>query len=366
MTKRSQVGNLTNLGAAKGRDRYRWRLRYRGHSAQFVGTQAEAKRELRSWAVEIDAGKIKRSTTTVLDLLNEYLDGLDGATTAHTMRRNARLHLAPLHDIPATKLTPRQIDNLYRDLLATLAPITIGRVHAVLNAALQRAWRLGAIAENPAAKAAPPPIKQRRRPDIDTTTVLGLLNVPGDPLLEAFARVAAATGCRAGELCGLQWSAVDLDAGRATIRQSVAYLGSAGVIVKGTKTGRDRVVTLDAVAQTTLRSWRRRQVETALARGVPLGPWVFTPDESASAPWVPQRVSSRWGRHCRRQGATVRLHDLRHWFASASLRSGMDPMLTARQLGHSSPAMTLSVYSHVVDRAPTVSTLADAMAAAKG
>lgn len=48
----------------------------------------------------------------------------------------------------------------------------------------------------------------------------------------------------------------------------------------------------------------------------------------------------------------VRLHDLRHWFASASIAGGADINMVARQLGHSTPGTTLKVYSHVVQDRP--------------
>jgi integrase len=358
-------GNLTDLGTLPGRNRRRWRLRYGGISRNVEGTKAEAKRELAALVADVDAGRVIRSTVIVRDVLDDHIAARGGSpTTDLSDRRVIDRHLAPLLDVPAAQLTPKQIDDLYRSL--PLAPTTVRRVHSILSAALQSAWKLGVIVENPARRVTPPRIPPRRPPQVDTTVVLELLSIPDDPLLEAFALVAAATGCRAGELCGLQWKRVDMDAGTALIRQAIAYLGAGKpLLIKGTKTGVERTVALDDVAVAALRAWRVRQASTALARGVPLGPWVFTPDESAQTPWSPAVASMRWSRHCQRRGhAGVGLHKLRHWFASASLEGGMSPQLVARQLGHSTPAITLRVYAHVVEQRPAVSTLSDAKAQA--
>jgi integrase len=355
-------GNLTDLGPIAGRNRHRWRLRYGGISRNVEGTRAEAKKALTALVADVDAGRVMRSTVTVRRVIEDHITARGGSpTTDQNDRRVMRLHLAPLLDTPAAQLTPKQIDDLYRAL--PLAPQTVRRVHSILSAALQTAWKLGVIPSNPARRVTPPKVPPRTPPQVDTDVVLELLSIPDDPLLETFALVAAATGCRAGELCGLRWECVDLDAGTALIRQAIAYLGAyGGLLVKGTKTGVERTVSLDVVAVAALRAWRVRQASTALARGVPLGPWVFTPDESAETPWSPPVASMRWSRHCQRRGhAGIGLHKLRHWFASASLESGMSPQLVARQLGHSTPAITLRVYAHVVAARPAVSTLADAI-----
>ena len=43
----------------------------------------------------------------------------------------------------------------------------------------------------------------------------------------------------------------------------------------------------------------------------------------------------------------IRIHDLRHTFASLSLRAGIRVEVLSRQLGHASPMMTLNVYRHI-------------------
>lgn len=47
---------------------------------------------------------------------------------------------------------------------------------------------------------------------------------------------------------------------------------------------------------------------------------------------------------------TIRFHDLRHTHATLLLKAGVPVHVVAQRLGHSPPALTLSIYSHVLPR----------------
>jgi integrase len=58
----------------------------------------------------------------------------------------------------------------------------------------------------------------------------------------------------------------------------------------------------------------------------------------------------------------VKFHALRHTHASALIAAGLDVVTVSKQLGHSSPKVTLDTYSHLFERTSTAA--ADAIAAA--
>jgi integrase len=63
----------------------------------------------------------------------------------------------------------------------------------------------------------------------------------------------------------------------------------------------------------------------------------------------PDSVTDWFQRYAREAGLPViRLHDVRHSYASAALASGVNPKVVSERLGHSSVAFTLRVYSHVL------------------
>jgi integrase len=120
--------------------------------------------------------------------------------------------------------------------------------------------------------------------------------------LAVFCRLAALTGARRGQLCGLRWSDVDLDA--ATIRwtRSLAKMPG-GTIDKETKTGAHWPVSLDQATVELLRAHRRRCLETAWPPAPPC-PRMLT------SSLVTRSASSR-GTRMARHSASHRLHHMR-------------------------------------------------------
>ena len=61
-----------------------------------------------------------------------------------------------------------------------------------------------------------------------------------------------------------------------------------------------------------------------------------------------------WSRAVKRAGLPdVTFHSLRHSHASALIRAGLDVVRVSRQLGHSKPTITLSIYAHEFEEADT-------------
>ena len=70
-------------------------------------------------------------------------------------------------------------------------------------------------------------------------------------------------------------------------------------------------------------------------------------------PLHPETVSAQFARHAAAAGLErIRLHDLRHSYASAALAAGVHVNVVSEQLGHSSVALTLDTYSHVIPALP--------------
>ena len=167
--------------------------------------------------------------------------------------------------------------------------------------------------------------------------------------------LAAFTGMRRGEVCGLRWADVDLDAGVVTVRQtrtsSADLVVGTGthVVVGEPKTGHGRRVDLDPATVTVLKGWRRQQAEDRLALG---GSWpdhglVFT--DAGGQPPHPDTVSGSFDRVV--AGAPVpriTLHGLRHTHATILLAAGTPVKVVSERLGHRDVTTTLNYYGHVI------------------
>jgi integrase len=158
----------------------------------------------------------------------------------------------------------------------------------------------------------------------------------------------ALTGCRRGEALGLRWADVDLQAATASIRQTLIVVNHKPLF--GTpKTGAGtRVIDLDKATVTSLRSLRKRQLEERLAMGDgwPDHNLVFTHADGRLL--HPERFSREFTRRIKRYDLPViRLHDLRHTWATLALKAGIHPKVVQERLGHASINVTLDTYSHV-------------------
>jgi integrase len=156
------------------------------------------------------------------------------------------------------------------------------------------------------------------------------------------------TGCRRGEAVGLTWAALDLENRRCSIRQTITAIDHHLHTAGGTKTDSSRNIGLDARTVAALRTWRTRQAEERLL----LGPGYEDHDlvfcHPDGRPYHPERFSREFDRMVAYQGAPrIRLHDLRHTWATLALQAGVPLKVVSVRLGHATTAVTADVYSHV-------------------
>jgi integrase len=204
-----------------------------------------------------------------------------------------------------------------------LAAKTVRNVHGELHAALRDAARWGHVARNVAASADLPKGTAPEMRVWSPAQLRAFLYHARQDRLYAAWLLSATTGTRRGEVAGLRWPDVDLEAGRVSPRRPrVAVNYEVHVSEPKTAKGR-RSLALDPATVTALRQHRARQAEERLA----VGPrWhdsslVFTwPD---GRPIHPQRLSTWFEQVARAAGLPrIRLHDVRHSYATAALAAG--------------------------------------------
>lgn len=125
-------------------------------------------------------------------------------------------------------LQPGHFDALYACLLAQpLSPRTVWYVHTVIRKALSDAGREGLVIRNVADPADPPSAKSTKAPEIEFWTPAELAAFLGamaaDELLPLW-RLTGMTGMRRGEVCGLLWGDVDLEAAQLRVRRQLGVI----------------------------------------------------------------------------------------------------------------------------------------------
>jgi integrase len=322
-------------------------------------------REAEAAAAELNVSKrqgayVAPSKVTVSEyLLERWLPAIESTirpSTYSSYRAECELHIIPalghvrLHDVG-----PEHLNRLYGDLLRTgrrrngqggLSPRSVQYCHVVMGRALRDAvkWRL--VVRN-VAKDADPPKPGRNTAKFWTAAELrAFVEHDPDDRLQPLWTLAATTGARRGELLGLAWSNVDLETGRMTItRTHVVVDGEPRVSEPKTRTSR-RTLTLDPATVAVLCHHRARQLRERLELGVRDVELVFTGADGK--PLDPRFVSRAFKQRARYAGLpALSFHGLRHSFAAAAISAGESYKVVQERLGHSSPTVTLGIYSHV-------------------
>ena len=139
-------------------------------------------------------------------------------------------------------------------------------------------------------------------------------------------RLAALLGTRRGELCGLRWRDIDLDA--ATLRVRTGIVDVAGTMIeKDTKTHASRPISIDAGTVGLLRSYRQKVLDRATLCGMTLAPDAFVLPEwpDGSKPYRPDKATVTFRSLRAKVGlGEARLHDLRHFVATQMVGAGHD------------------------------------------
>ena len=157
-------------------------------------------------------------------------------------------------------------------------------------------------------------------------------------------------GLRRGEICALRWRNIDLDGAQLSVVLSTEQT-KAGCREKELKNSRCRTVALSNYAIQELRAHKAWQAEELLRVGVRQTKDQHVVAREDGQPLQPRSVSHAWRRLrvTRLVGLKLlRLHDTRHCHASHLLAKNIHPKVVQERLGHSSVAVTMDIYSHVM------------------
>jgi integrase len=193
-----------------------------------------------------------------------------------------------------------------------------------------------------------PTSDQRERRVLTRDELERLLAAADAHSLPVFA-FAAGTGCRLGEVLGLKWRAIDLDAGTATISHQVDRHG--GHVELKTKRSR-RTIELPTELVAMLRGLKMA------APAEHSGPDAYVFATRNGTPYQHRNISGRaLSRAVKRAGLDhdpehlPTMHSFRHSFASAWIASGGDVVELSAHLGHRDPSITMTTYSHEFEKA---------------
>ena len=342
-----------------------WRASGRRRRCFYGATRAEVQELLTAALCDQQQGllvAVERQTVGefLINWLRDCVKSTVRPLTLEQYAQHVRLYLLPqLGRIRLTKLSPQQVQAFVNTKLNDgLSPRTVQLSLMILSRALGQAVKWDLLGRNVATLVDAPRVE---RPELRPPTreqVRKLLDATKGQRLEAIYTVGLALGMRRGELLGLRWSDVDMEARTITVRRALQRSGGLETTGEASKLrfvepktarGRRTIVMPDCVVAA-LRTHRARQAQERLVAGAE---WqdidlIFATRKGTAM--EPRSLDTAFKRMLHKAGLpkTIRLHDGRHFAATLLLEQGAHPRTVMEILGHSDISLTLNTYSHVV------------------
>ncbi len=233
-----------------------------------------------------------------------------------------------------------------------LSAKSVRNVHVVLQRALKDAVLWGYLHTNPAEHAVVPRDRarrgRRRRGEAWTLEQLGRwLRVALQDRYDGMWLLAATTGMRRSELAGVQRSMLDLDGGWLTIEDTRVVVAGQARDSDGKSEAGNRDISLDAFTVDRLRQYVARidAERDAFGDDYPDHDYLMVGPEGR--PLHPDTITARFNRLVDRAGVQrIRLHDVRHTYATMALDADQNVKTLSERIGHADTSVTYQIYTH--------------------
>lgn len=269
----------------------------------------------------------------------------------------ARRHIKPtLGRVKLKSLTPIHVRGLYREKLNSgLSSRTVNYIHVTLHKALKQAVNDSLIPRNVTDAVKAPRQVKKEVQSLTPDQARAFLDAARGDRLEALYIAAITTGLRQGELLGLRWKDLDLEAGKLAVRRALVAgsVGSrGGAVFDAPKNNKSRrTVKLTGSTVEALKRHKTAQNKERLKLGSLWEDYGLVFPNRVGKPMDHNNLYKRdFKKMLERAGLslTFRFHDLRHTCATLLLSKNVNQKVVQEMLGHATIAQTIDTYSHVL------------------
>jgi integrase len=342
ITKRKDGRYMTTITVAKGKRKPVYGRTRKECAENDIALRLELK---------ASAGRlVTDETMLVSELLERWLDSLDGKRKASTMesyRQIVRDHINPhIGTIQLNRLTPDDIQKMVDTWLKTHSTQSVRNFHARLRKALNYAMSRQLITYNPAMLVELPTVVKRPVQPITAMQMRAILAVVSGHRLELLYRMAVVMGMRLGELLALRWQ--DIDMSRKALYITGTMRRIKGKMQRLTGGKNDSSTTAAPIPETIM----RRLIPLRQSNG-----YLFTTTKGNpyDPRYIPRQFETVIGQANKiladndKIPDTVTFHTLRHSSASFLIAAGESPRMVMEHLRHSQIAITMNLYGHIFD-----------------
>ena len=156
--------------------------------------------------------------------------------------------------------------------------------------------------------------------------------------MAVYLHLAAVTGARPGEMCGLRWSDIDVEQAELRISRRILEVQPEPKVQDLTKTGKTRRIPLDRTVLAVLARYRADREALSAEYGIRLSPdaYVFSDTADDAGFWRPDSTSRRFRKlRLDHDLENVTLYSLRHQAATTMIDNGVDAKTVSERLGNS-------------------------------
>lgn len=301
---------------------------------------------------------------TLAELVREWVEfraKKDSPSTVYRRQSITNRIVAELGHVRLADLTARHIDRWYNELqhptrrgVKPMSANTVGHYHRVLHAILEQGYLWDMLVANVADKARPPEkVHHDQAEHMPTVAAVAVMLVRASPSVRMAVLLAAATGCRRGELVGLRWS--DIDGPTLHVRRAHVKVPGSDLVVKTPKNGKPKTILLNPSLLEQLsafRQWQHDWIRQAGGKPPKDGPILahLRADISGRTAFTPDWLSQEWDRLCTRSKVKpFKFHGLRHMHGSMLVDHGVSLATAAKRQGHASVSTMAEFYTHPID-----------------
>ncbi|AZV58950.1 site-specific integrase [Clostridium sp. AWRP] len=273
-----------------------------------------------------------------------------------------------LGSIKAKSLKPENIELKINTLLDNISSTTASDYYTVLNIAYNWAITRGYVIQNPCNLVQKPKRIKKEMHVYNNDQLNKLLDAIKDKTIFVPVMLAATTGMRLGEICGLKWQNVNLDSGFIELKHQLQEEDkSLKLVPLKTLSSQRKIVLLDYTIKE-LEKLKLQQDANKNYLGDNYHDKDFVVCQNNGLPYHPTYISRNYRRILKDTKHKVkingkiaklslyemldipliRFHDLRHTHATFLLSQNVNPKIVSERLGHSSIKTTLDIYAHVL------------------
>ena len=281
---------------------------------------------------------------------------LPGSPKACMKNMNLFPHIIPhIGHIKLTKLTGRDIQKMYNDVrehgrtrekqkekTPGLSNAYVRGMHTMLHNCLDRAVKERLITYNPSNDCIIPKLQKKEMKILKPENMAAYLKEADQRGVLPMFFLVLCKGLRRGEIAALLWEDLDMEKKTLSINKQAMAVKGGGVKVTQPKT--DTSIRQISVSQQVIDLLVQEHEKH------PDNPVMF-PSPVNGGMWYPDAINRLHQKILKSAGLEhIRLHDLRHTFATVALQNGVDIKTVSGMLGHFDAGFTLRTYTHVTTR----------------